>query len=362
MSKQKKVIFERVPFTLSRLFAVFPSPSLHLSIAMHQDHNIPWRTLASYFAVMADPRPRFPDAPQPLDFRPLERPDRGKMFTHFSKTLINTIHEFADTERGKYPAKFRVRSKGDVFSSEVIQKCSRYCFHASKLCLNDTNQKLEHWISRAEHEGETPPHGITKAPYYREGDLDLATALKVLVIENEMLSVLELASHPLVPVETLYQPSRPNCGWNQLAKYTLQVYIYINILAEFPEYCQGRNYHSLPGFRGVMNKAINHYQPEELFHYSYLGALDEEGVWKPLEFRSHNYEAIDLFGDMKRLKEYLKTLFALLYRTEVMARECGKVILWNELVATALERFHANLRIEIVSDGENGPVWEYFYD
>ncbi|KAF9963876.1 hypothetical protein BGZ70_007141 [Mortierella alpina] len=255
------------------------------------------------------------------------------------------IHEFADTERGKYPAKFRARSTGDVFPNEVIQKCSRYryryCYNPSKLCLNDTNQKLEHWISRAKPEDETPLPGIMKAPYYHARDLDLATALKILVIENEM---------------------QPNCGWNQLAKYTLQVYVYINILAEFPEYCQGRYYVNLPGFRGVMDKATNNYEPEELFHYSYLGALYEEGVWRPLEFRSQNYEAIDLFGEMNRLKEYLKTLFAVLYRTEVLARECGKAIPWNELVEVALGRFNVTLGCEIVSYDENGPVWEYFYN
>ncbi|KAF9963877.1 hypothetical protein BGZ70_007142, partial [Mortierella alpina] len=221
---------------------------------------------------------------------------------------------------------------------------------------------LEHWISRAKHEGETPPPGVIKVPGYDRGDLDLAAVLKILVIENEMQSVLELASHPSVPVETLYRPSGPNCGWNQLAKYTLQVYVYINILAEFPEYCQGRYYVSLPGFQDVMDKATNHHVPEELFHYSYLGALDEEGVWRPLGFRSQNYEAIDLFGDMKRLKEYLKTLFAVLYRTEVMARECGKVIPWDKLVEVALARFHVTLGCEIVSYGENGPVRECFYN
>ncbi|KAF9572805.1 hypothetical protein EC968_009444 [Mortierella alpina] len=330
---------------------------------MHQDHNIPWKTLASYFAVMEDPRPRHPDLPVDIDFRPLERPDRGKMFTHFSKVLINTIHVFADTERGKYPSKFQVRKSGDVFSNEVIQKCSRYSLALQPMtpCLNDTNQKLEHWISRVRHPDTAPPHNGIKAPSYQGVDRDLGTIIKILIAENEMLPVLELASHPSVPMETLYMPDRPNCGWNQLAKYTLQVYIYINILAEFPEYCQGRHYVKLRSFQGLMDKATHHCEPEELFHYSYLGALDEEGVWRPLEFRSYNYDAIDLFGDMKRLKEYLKACFAVLYRTEMLARECGKVIPWDNLMEIALARFHVTLQWHREST-ENGEEWVATYN
>ncbi|KAF9278485.1 hypothetical protein BGZ68_008534 [Mortierella alpina] len=297
---------------------------------MHQDHNIPWRTLASYFSVMEDPRRRYPDMPP--DFRPLERPDQAKVFTYFSNALIKSIHEFADTERRKYPSKFQARRTGDVFSSEVIEKCNRYSFHSTRACLDDTNQKLEYWISRVKH-------ADNQAPCYYGQDRDLATVIKVLIAENEMLPVLELASHPSLPLETLYQPDRPNCGWNQLAKYTLQVYVYINILAEFPEYCQGRYYTNLRSFQRVMKKAMCNLEPEELFHYSYLGALDEEGVWRPLEYRSFNYNELDIFGDMKRLKEYLKACFAVLYRTEMMARECGMAIPWRNLVEIALELF-----------------------
>ncbi|KAG9322629.1 hypothetical protein KVV02_002332 [Mortierella alpina] len=178
------------------------------------------------------------------------------------------------------------------------QKCDRYRYF-TRACLNDTNQKLEHWISRMKNPDETLLHGIIQAPCYVGVDRDLATVLKILIAENEMQPVLELASHPSVPLETLYEPDRPNCGWNQLAKYTLQVYVYINILAEFPEYCQGRYYLNLRSFQGVMDKALRSYHPESLFHYSYLGALDEEGVWKPLVFGIQNYETIDIFGDRK---------------------------------------------------------------
>ncbi|KAF9940865.1 hypothetical protein BGZ67_006527 [Mortierella alpina] len=274
---------------------------------------------------MEDPRRRYPDAPP--DFRPLGRPDRANVFSYFSKALIKTIHEFADTERGKYPPKFQAMRTGDVFSSEVIQKCNRYR-DFTRACLNDTNQKLEHWISRVMHPDETLLHGIIQAPCYVGVDRDLATVLKILIAENEMQPVLGLAYHPSVPLETLYEPTVDGTSWpNTLFKY----------------YCQGRYYLNLRGFQGVMDKALRDYNPGSLFHYSDLGALDEEGVWKPLVFGSQNYETIDIFGDMKRLKKYLKACFAVLYRTEMMARECGKVIPWLELVEIALSRFHVTL-------------------
>ncbi|KAF9949643.1 hypothetical protein BGZ72_008603 [Mortierella alpina] len=327
---------------------------------MHQDHNIPWTTVASYFAVMDSPRPLYPNAPPDPDFRPLERPHRAQVFNYFTKALIKTIHEFADTERGKYPTKFQTEKTGDVFSNIVIQKCNHYRFYTTP-CLNETKQKMEHWISRVKHADGKPVDGIAQTPTYYPEDIDLATVIKILIVENEMLPVLKLASHPSVPLETLYQPRRPNCGWNQLVKYTMQAYVYINILAEFPDYCQGRNYRNLRSYRNVMGKVLKSDEPVELFHHSYLAPLDEDGIWRPEDCRNYSYDAIDIFGDMKRLKEYLKACFAVLYRTEMMARECGKVIPWREMVETALDRFHVTYRF-IVTSTENGDLWESVYD
>ncbi|KAF8942173.1 hypothetical protein BGZ52_012799, partial [Haplosporangium bisporale] len=95
-----------------------------------------------------------------------------------------------------------------------------------------------------EHEPDTWYHS-SKA-LFSSTDLDLADAIKILIIENNMSAVLTLARHPLIPVEDLN-----SIGWghsfgiDHLMDYCLRSYVYLNILAEFPEWCQNENYRKL---------------------------------------------------------------------------------------------------------------------
>ncbi|KAG0210927.1 hypothetical protein BGX28_008764 [Mortierella sp. GBA30] len=253
---------------------------------MHQDHNIPWKTLATHLTITEGVHPAFSTRPRPLNFYPRDRQDQGKTFTYFSNAIIKSIQDFATTERQKYPSKLPIKKTEDLFSDELIQRChAKYdgYYNHRKYYPNEDNQKLEHWCSRVK---PANPSGwlCSLGPHYDARDIDLADTIKVLVIENEMVPVLQLASHPSVPLMTLYRLCSPNRGWNQLAKYTIQVYIYLNILAEFPEYCENRKYQSLYSYWPLMDKATHYDSPVAIFTHSYLDPLDEEDDGKGMRY------------------------------------------------------------------------------
>ncbi|KAF9345281.1 hypothetical protein BGX26_003320 [Mortierella sp. AD094] len=134
---------------------------------MHQDHNIPWQTLAAHFLIAPGPNPSYTN--KPLNFYPRERPDQGKAFTYFSNAFIKTIHEFAATERQKYPPTFPTQETGDLFTDGVIQDCQmRYSCSWRSDYLNKENQKIEYWINGGKDLGR------------------LAEAATVLIIENQI--------------------------------------------------------------------------------------------------------------------------------------------------------------------------------
>ncbi|KAI7830398.1 hypothetical protein BC939DRAFT_439228 [Gamsiella multidivaricata] len=312
---------------------------------MHQDHNIPWKTLATHFLIAPRSDPRYTN--KPLNFYPRERPDQARIFTHFSHVLIKTIHEFATTERQKYPPTLLVEKTGDLFTDEDIQTFQKkYNSHSQNDCLNKNNQKVEYWIGRGT-------------------DLGLASAVSALLIENQMSVVLTLACHPSIPLATLYRPYPPehcrNPGWNVLPEYALHAYVFINILAEFPEYCQGRKYKGLSCYRDIMNKLSRHrfHSVEEAFHCRFLDPLGDEGR-RGLEgywYTHEDEEFGNFFEDMGRLKEYLKACFAVMYRSEVLARECGITIPWEMHVATILKWLNVRLDCRWVR-GDLEEKWE----
>ncbi len=121
--------------------------TLHFLTIMHQDHNIPWQTLATHLQISSGPEPLYTN--KPLDIYPRGRPNQGKTFTYFSDALITTIHKFATTERLKYPPTFPVHETGALFSEDLIQKCQlRYSnpFNWRDGFLNNENQTIEGWI------------------------------------------------------------------------------------------------------------------------------------------------------------------------------------------------------------------------
>ncbi|OAQ28801.1 hypothetical protein K457DRAFT_75794 [Linnemannia elongata AG-77] len=309
---------------------------------MHLDHAIPWITISKLFSVRQNDKPlpaqdgtlRFAE-----DLNPCNKPNQDKELLYFSNAIANVIKEFSTTERKKYPVQFPAESSGELFPYELLQKRhasnQEYAAHGDTY-LTEQNQRLEYWIRRAHGEREPDTSLNPSKTMFSCFDLDLADAVKILIIENHMPAVLTLARHPLIPLNNL-----DSIGWghsfgiDHLEYYCLRSYVYLNILAEFPEWCQNEKYRKLEAFQRLESLMTSTCDGDGQMpmHRSFFCDLNEEGQFVPR----------DIFADMGRMKEYLKLCFAVLYRYDMVAKEYGREHDWLRAIADALGQLHVNI-------------------
>ncbi|KAG0319911.1 hypothetical protein BGZ99_004851 [Dissophora globulifera] len=278
-----------------------------------------------------------------MDINPCKKPSQDKELLYFANAIANVIKAFSATERKKYPVQFPAESSGQLFSDELLQKYlarnQEYAAYGDPY-LTEQNQRLEYWIGRANgahgrRRSNTSSH--PSKPQFSCHDLDLADAVKILIIENDMSAVLTLARHSLIPIKDL-----DSIGWghsfgiDHLVYYCLWSYVYLNILAEFPEWCQNENYRKLSAFQQLERLMTSTCDGDGQMpmHRSFYTDLNKEGQFAPR----------DIFADMGRMKEYLKLCFAVLYRYDMAAKEYGNEVDWLKATAGALRQLHVDDR------------------
>lgn len=308
---------------------------------MHQDHNIPWNTLASNFKFFRE-NPHI--TPHRTDLCPLNKPTQAGDFTHFVKALKKTIQMFAVTERAKYPSTFPAPSEGNLFSDELLKRY-RYSDPTSPYwqfsLLDIDNQRIEYWISRVR-----PANQANEQPAFLY-DTNLGDVVKLLIVQNEMDTLLMLANHPKIPINCLHSMSHGHSfGWDRLQEYALQAYIFFNVIASKPELMEGGKYKEMESYEYVVNHltASCDGDAQTIPHREFLlqpvaGNTRQEELDRAMNkppIKTHGF--IEVFEDLELLQEYLKKLFSLLYRYDMLARECGLDPKWELNISNAMWR------------------------
>jgi hypothetical protein len=262
---------------------------------MHQEHNIPWNLLAANLTFVRD------SASHRTDLFPRGRVTQGKELGHFARVLASTISTFSETERAKYPASFDAPLSGKLFSDELRDRYPYY--------LNGENQLLEHWTSRAKRKGSEYSYSTSQG--------DLADAVK----DNAISPLLMLAHHPQIPLGQLdYLSWGHHFGFSRVAEAALRAYLFFNVQAAADtlrggQYMEMRSYHDiLLDLTCTMD-----YDAQQLPHKAFL---------RPYLRNS----TLGVHDDYDGLREYLKMLFSLLYRYDMVARECGVDPKWEEQI------------------------------
>ncbi|KAG6856706.1 hypothetical protein H0H87_001495 [Tephrocybe sp. NHM501043] len=153
------------------------------------------------------------------------------------------------------------------------------------------------------------------------GDFHLADAVKILVSENEMTPFLMLAQHSQIPLHTLHTMSHNYAtGFSNTIRGALHVYIRLNLWAamgifEGGEYLE-MNSRSLERDASMAMQHVGDQAHRELFGYR-QGLVTEGPV---------------VHGDLKRL-EHLKKISQLLYRYDMLLKECGIDPGWEDEIA-----------------------------
>ena len=280
---------------------------------MHQGHNIPWDLISSNFKFVRDDK-RF--TPPFTGLVSLDKPSTPNEFKHLIKKIARTILTFSETERKKYPQSFTPLPTGNLFSDELRDRFPEY--------LNKRNQKVEYWIERANKLGAEP----LMQSRYDTRDAELADVVKVLLYENEMASLLMLAQHPRVPIDNLNHLSwGHHFGFSRVMESALQSYMFFNTIAAM-DILENGVYMTIPEYRSIIRETTfpMDFPAQQIPHRLFFQKCG-------LKLNTYTYESVGrdlaVHGDYGRLREHLKLLFALLYRYDMLLRECGLDPKWE---------------------------------
>jgi hypothetical protein len=255
---------------------------------MHQSHNIPWHIFPIHFQFI---HPNRSVTPHRTDLFPRNLPTQAGDLNHFTNKLVATIHEFAKTERAKYPEKIAIPASGKIYPDALRDRYPEY--------LNETNQLLENWF----YEG-----------YFNSGHGGFADVVKILVIENELQALLMLVQHPKVPFTSLRSLSWGHgFGFERVAE-AIDPYIYFNVL-DAMDLLAGGEYKELDSYKDLMRSITPHmdHDAQQVPHWAFI---DEHNKKSPRIGEAP-------FDDYAAVREYLKKLFAIIYRYQVLLSECG---------------------------------------
>ncbi|KAF8959221.1 hypothetical protein BDZ97DRAFT_1838679 [Flammula alnicola] len=268
---------------------------------MHQAHNIPWHLIESNFKFVREDK-RF--TPVRSGLVPKENANPSQQLKHFVKKFVETIRVFSETERKKYPPKFPPLSTGNVFSDELREKHPDY--------LNERNQRIEYWIERFEA---------------RSINGELMDIVNILLYENEMSTLLMLAQHPQIRMAQLHYYSwGHHFGFRRTKESAVRSYLFFNA-AEATGSLENGDYALSSEYASLIFE-LSHsmeYSAQQVSHIAFLRKCDAYDKKDASDARVHK--------DYGLLQEYLKTLFALMYRYDVLARESGVDPTWEEEIA-----------------------------
>jgi hypothetical protein len=261
---------------------------------MHQGHNIPWSILETHFTFTYDDK-RFTPPVTGLVLKKNAIPDAvSSDFKHFINKFVSTIKEFSETERKKFPAKVApIPLDGKVFSDALRDKHPEY--------LNERIQPISYWI---------------KATRDNWNCGELMDAVNVLLYENEMSTLLMLAHHPDVNMRKLHYYSwGHHFGFCRSRESAISAYMFFNTMEAVGCLSNGA-YARTQTYRWLIDQTTSSmdYSGHQVTHKEFLRSCGLLGK---------NSEEVLVHLHYEKLQEYLKTLFAIMYRYDVLAREVG---------------------------------------
>jgi len=278
---------------------------------MHQSHNIPWHLISANLEFKENDR-RF--TPPRTGLASKNNPNASQELKHFTRKFAQAIRTFSDTERAKYPDQ-KLLYEGNVFSDELKMKYPEY--------LNDSNQKIQYWIQRAEP-GSTGDYQAV----YGTSNGDLADVVKILLYENELPILIMMAHHPNIPIARLHHLSwGHHFGFSRLMESALRAYLFFNAAEAANTLANGEYTHADEYRVLLMEVGMSmDYPAQQVPHHHFFRSC---GVYDQVIGTSSRHRDIHVHKDIDLLKEYLKTLFALLYRYDLLLRECAIEPSWE---------------------------------
>jgi hypothetical protein len=288
---------------------------------MHQSHNIPWCIFAEHTEFAAY-QPSFPNRPPQLLSR--GKPGEAKALNHFVQKFVSTIEEFSKTERQKYrsASEFTFPTSGNLFDFNPELEV-RY-----RVIGNDRHQDIESWTIAT---GD----GNTLEESFRNFDMDHYLRVGVIAMlmgENDMDTLLMLANHPKVPLHTLFASScwaHEQTSLFRVMETTVSSYLFFNITSATGDLDNG-------SWKRISWHVNRMYTPSP--DWDYPADKITHRQFYPLWTARGDAEALEnLRPDYQILHDDLKSDFEMMYKWDMLLREMGMKLPWQDGIVRILK-------------------------
>lgn len=198
--------------------------------------------------------------------------------------------------------------------------------------------------------------------FYGSDRMELAEAFSILIQENELASLLRLAQHPEIPIESLHTGDNYHYGFSLLARDALQSYIVFNVLFCKPEIWEGgkEDYKDMECYKTAVDEVVRGHGGDaaKYPHLEFFGSPHEYVSYNSHPELPKYIQRGDFMVDLDRLRAYVKTCFVLMIRYEVVLRECGIHFNWEEEIRCALSTPWKGFRFKSKWTGD-GQDWSF---
>lgn len=198
----------------------------------HQAHNIPWKLLSDNFKYRYENQ----RCSGLTNLFPQETPQTRKDLSYFAKAFARTIEEHSSIERTKYAEVCGPPNDDEeIFSKETAEKVRRTFAYSkesgARICSMRTldDRKMSSWLRFRFTSG---------SGYRRRLAYDQIEVLKVLMLYNEMDTVLRITSHSAMDLGQAWEPLMNedlDHGLKPLLYPALMAYLCLNVLLQKPE-------------------------------------------------------------------------------------------------------------------------------
>jgi hypothetical protein len=286
----------------------------------HQAHNIPWNTLAANVIYYKDHPQRVKNQIPIVCNRRL--PGEAKTCNFFVKKLARTIEEFTASEQARY-------LKVGAFPQAKP---------SSKIPLIDGERMIKDLIERYENSESFKMQEMPES--------DIREVVKWLLSgdDEDMETLITLARHPDVNLRNSFNCLTHLCnyGWRVVGDYAFMSYVFFNTMVAYQASSPGPKHMWSPGgykkmrpFQGTFNVAeiiTNQWYPgaQSIIHRDFLWKTHTEKDPGPLSYQFLERVRDDIFDDADRLHAYLKNLFRIIVRFNILMNEIGEKVDWED--------------------------------
>lgn len=231
---------------LSPIRALLNEKHYTMTSPPHQEHLLPWSTLASHFTFVYANK----NDDDPTNLYSIFKPDQDEQLQQFARIFAKTIEECFSQERQRYPEKMAPPADDEVLISErtaeriaeTVVLCKDIYLprpdpltsdRSDAMVLTAEERKVSFWTWRVALSHDTTRNWLA----LKNRHMRCTEIVNILALHGEMEPLLRIASRRDSHFEEILACWDSSKGWRLILNLALKAYLCLNMFLAKPELC-----------------------------------------------------------------------------------------------------------------------------